>query len=49
MMVPTYSELIKELYPLYQQEPARFMRFYNAVYKKLFSIHEGKQAVLILT
>lgn len=42
MMVPTYSELIKELYPLYQQEPVRFMRFYNAVYKKLFSIQEGE-------
>nr|DAK18114.1 MAG TPA: hypothetical protein [Caudoviricetes sp.] len=41
-MAPTYSELVKELYPLYEQEPTRFMHFYNAVYMKLLSIQEGE-------
>lgn len=32
---------MQELYPLFEREPARFMRFYNAVYLKLLSIPEG--------
>lgn len=40
-MALTHSELIKQLLPLYGQDPVRFMRFYNAVYLKLLSIPEG--------
>lgn len=40
-MIPSYSDLIKDLLPLYQQEPERFMRFYNSVYLKLLNIPEG--------
>lgn len=40
-MVPSYSDLIKDLLPLYRQEPERFMRFYNSVYLKLLNIPEG--------
>lgn len=32
---------MRDLLPLYQEEPSRFMRFYNAVYLKLLSIPEG--------
>lgn len=40
-MAPSYSDLIKDLLPLYRQEPERFMRFYNAIYLKLLNIPEG--------
>lgn len=40
-MSPSHAELMKELLPLYRQEPVRFMRFYNLVYTKLCSIPEG--------
>lgn len=40
-MSPSHSELMRELLPLYKEEPSRFMRFYNAVYLKLLSIPEG--------
>lgn len=40
-MAASHSELMKELLPLYHQEPTRFMRFYNLVYIKIISIPEG--------
>lgn len=40
-MAPSYSGLIKDLLPLYQQDPKRFMRFYNSIYLKLLNIPEG--------
>lgn len=40
-MIPSHSELMKELLPLYLQEPDRFMSFYNKVYLKLCGIPEG--------
>jgi len=40
-MTKSHSELMKELIPLYQEDPQRFMRFYNAVYLLLDKLPEG--------
>lgn len=40
-MLQTHSEIMKELLPLYEKDPRRFMRFYDAVFLKLSDIPEG--------
>lgn len=40
-MALIHAELVKELLPLYEKEPRRFMRFYDAVFLKLSDIPEG--------
>jgi hypothetical protein len=40
-MALTHSELMAELMPMYQQEPSRFMQFYDKVYMLLLGIPEG--------
>lgn len=41
-MAPTHKEILKEIMPLYQQNPERFMRFYHAVNNIIATIPEGQ-------
>lgn len=41
-MSDTHEEIIKRLMPLYEQAPARFMAFYNAVWLMCYELPEGQ-------
>lgn len=45
-MTSTHSELMQELLPLYDKDPNRFMRFYNAIYLMLLNIPEGGALII---
>ena len=40
-MTDSYDTIIKRLLPIYEKEPDRFMRFYNAVWLMCYDLPEG--------